>query len=379
MKFPVGEINGRLPVIILGVGVLAIAACSNPRERDAIDPAAARYGIAALLPEHVKDRPGWAEDIHTAFDALGIRPTAQNICAVVAITQQESTFTVHPVVPGLSGMARKEIETRAVNYGVPRLVVRSALLLPSPNGQSYSARLDQVKTEKELSDLFDEFIGRVPLGGRLFGGFNPVRTGGPMQVSIAYAQAHARDHSYPYRDAGSVRDEVFTRRGGMYYGIAHLLDYPVSYDRMLYRFADFNAGHYASRNAAFQNAVKLLSGAKLALDGDLLMAGNDRSKVSQTEQAVRNVRGLDLGDAEIRDDLERSREFAFEKTRTYERVFALADARGAATVPRAMVPRIRLESIKITRNLTTDWFANRVDQRYRACLSRGTAPRPQSS
>ena len=112
-------------------------------------------------------------------------------------------------------------------------------------------------------------IAQVPLGQRFFSGYNPVRTGGPMQVSIDFAESQVKQRSYPYRLTGSVRDEVFTRRGGLYFGIAHLLDYPAGYDQPLYRFADFNAGQYASRNAAFQNAVSVVSGIKLDLDGDL--------------------------------------------------------------------------------------------------------------
>ena len=348
-------------------GVLLTGCGSQPVQ---VDPAVARYSIAALLPAAVSDREGWAEDIRAAFEALEIKPTAQNICAVVAVTQQESTFVVNPVVPGLADIARREIDSRASRVHIPPLLVRSALQLRSSNGQSFADRLRRVKTEQELSDIFEDMIGLVPLGGRLFAGLNPVRTGGPMQVSIAFAAAHAAQHDYPYSRDPDVRQEVFTRRGGMYFGIAHLLDYPVPYDRMLFRFADFNAGHYASRNAAFQNAVAIVSKVKLALDGDLVLYGS--SEPSRTEQAIRKMDGLELSHDEIRHALEQGKEESFERTPLYRRVFELADAAAADPVPRALVPRIRLQSAKITRNLTTEWFANRVDQRYRACLARGS-------
>lgn len=340
-------------------------------------PEAVRAQIAALLPARTADRAGWARDIYAAFAALKLAPTTGNICAVLAVAEQESGVNADPVVPNLPRTAWKEIEGRAAGVGVPALAVHLALKLPSPDGRSYAERIDGARTEGELSRIFEDFIGMVPLGRRLFGGFNPVRTGGPMQVAVAFAEDYARDHPYPYPVDQSLRREVFTRRGGLYFGIAHLLDYPAPYDQPLYRFADFNSGRYASRNAAFQSAVATASGIPLDLDGDLLRPGAPLDKPGSTELAVRSIgKELGLGDREIRRQLEQGDRPGFEGSRLYREVFELAEGREGRPLPRAVVPKITLHSPKMTRQRTTGWFAQRVDGRYRRCLARvvGHAP-----
>jgi hypothetical protein len=254
-----------------------------------------------------------------------------------------------------------------------RILVGAALEFDSPDGRSYGERLARVRTEKALSELFDDFIGEVPLGRRLFGDANPVRTGGPMQVGIDFAERYARRHPYPDLGDGTIRDAVFTRRGGLHFGIAHLLDYPNAYERHLYRFADFNAGWYASRNAAFQAAVTAATGVDLALDGDLVLHGRG-SKVGATEAAVRRLGPqLEMDDGKIRRELEKGVRFEFEEGELYRRVFAIAERRSGRPLPRAVVPRIALESPKFTRKLTTQWFADRVQQRYQRCVNRAFA------
>ncbi len=357
---------------------MLLAACATDEPmpgRGAMTPAEARAMIVQALPPGVGDRPGWATDIHAALTAMQIPVSASNVCAAIAITEQESSFRANPTVPGLAAIAWREIDAKSERAGVPSAVVRTALKLPSSSGRSYAERIDAATTEKELSDIFEDFVGIVPMGKRLFAGWNPVRTGGPMQVGIAFAEQHAKARPYPYPVATDIRAEVFTRRGGMYFGIAHLLDYPASYDRPLYRFADFNAGHHASRNAAFQNAVSTASGIPLDLDGDLIVPGSDASgRPGATEAALRSLAArIGMEHGAIRSALELEKEPRFERTALYGKVFALADRANGAPLPRAIVPRIKLKSPKITRQLTTEWFANRVDERHRRCVDRVNA------
>ena len=351
--------------------VVLLGGCAKPEAvRPQRQPAEVRKQILRNIPASTADREGWATDIDAAFVALQIDTSVRNVCAALAVTAQESSFNADPVVPRLGRIAREEIDRRAEVHHIPQLLVKGALLVKSPDGRSYGDRLDSVRTERELSLIYEDLIGSVPLGRQLFADANPVRTGGPMQVSILFAEQHAEVHRYPWPSGNSIRDEVFTRRGGLYFGIAHLLGYPVSYDRMLFRFADYNAGFYASRNAAFQKALSIASGVPLALDGDLIRY--DDSEPGTTERAARDLgRRIDLSDSDIRHALEQGESIDFERSELYRRVFAQADQTAHAPQPRAVLPRIALESPKITRKLTTEWFATRVEKRYRTCLDKG--------
>jgi Protein of unknown function (DUF1615) len=356
------------------LGLLAGCAGPPPAPRpQGLGPTEARRLVAAVLPDKTPGADGWAADIHAALATLELPSTVQNLCAVMAVIEQESGYRADPAVPGLPAIAWKEIERRADEANVPMLMVRGALALDSPDGRSYAERLNAVKTERQLSEIFEDFIGMVPLGKRFLADNNPVRTGGPMQVSIAFAQAHAEKQRYPYEVKDSIRREVFTRRGGIYFGAAHLLAYEAPYDEHIHRFADFNAGRYASRNAGFQNALSVATGLPLALDGDLV-SRLGAVRIGETGRAALTLANrLRLSESEVKRDLDKGDEPGFEKTELYERVFAYAEALDGRKLPRAVLPRIDLKSPKFTRKLTTQWFATRVNERHGRCVDRLTA------
>jgi len=370
--------HSRLRSACGAAAVALLAGCAGIQEpvppgQRPLTAAEGRALIVKLLPDSVRDKPGWATDIFAAFASLDLPATPEHFCATIAIAGQESSFQVDPVVPGLPAIARREIDKRREAAGIPKFALDAALALSSSNGKSYSERLDAVKTERQLSELYEDFIGRVPFGKSLLAARNPVRTAGPMQVSVQFAEEYVKTKPYPYAIKDTIRHEMFTRRGGLYFGVAHLLDYDAPYPRPIFRFADFNAGRYTSRNAAFQSAVTQVSGIPLELDGDLVRyeRGEPSKEPGSTELALRVLASrLEMSNDEIHRDLTREKDRDFERTKLYARMYALADRALGKTAPRAVLPQIKLSSPKITRDLTTDWFANRVQARFESCMQR---------
>ncbi len=170
------------------------------------------------------------------------RANQKSVCAVLAVIEQESSFQMNPLIPNLGAIASREIDRRARSEGLPLFLVHTALELKSSDGRTYAARIRAAHTEKDLSDIYEDFIRRVPLGPQLFDSSNPIRTRGPMQVNVAFARRFAAQRPYPYPIKTSLEEDLFTRRGSLYFGIAHLLAYNAPYDEYLYRFADYNAG-----------------------------------------------------------------------------------------------------------------------------------------
>jgi len=364
-------IRGRLAVA--SVSALLLISCAGPGSRFARQPSHpvdVRAVIDRALPAAVSDRAGWTADITLSFSKLGLPPTRANACAVVAVIEQESAFQVDPVIPGLGKLALRTIDERATHAGVPLVLVHAALDLKSTDGRSYRDRIRVAHTEKQLSDVYEDFTGRVPLGHRLFASWNPIRTRGPMQVNVAFAERFEAVKPYPYHASGrDLRDELFTRRASIYFGVAHLLDYPAPYDTYLYRFADYNSGQYASRNAAFQQAAAIAAGRPLTADGALLAHDPDVKGAGSTQRLLFAIAGkLRLSDDDIHAALEQGTEAGFGRTTLYRRVFELADRRSGRRLPRAVLPRIRLEGPKIVRPLTTGWYARRVNGRFERCL-----------
>ncbi len=380
----------KYPITLaIGIAILALplAACDKKNDEEAV-PTAEKDKVARLIPARVKDRKSWATDIIAILDEEKIPHTLQNLCSVVAIVDQESNFKADPAVPGLPNDAKKalfeRIQDKLGDTGVDKFK-EMLQNKPSPS-DNFMSQLDRIKTEQDLDilyqrmfDFFQDHYNLTILTGAasLFAGhdmkeyFNPVKTLGSMQVHVNFAFQHPHNVS----KTSEIRKELYTQYGGMYYGITRLLSYPAAYNKPIYRFADYNSGIYSSRNAAFQQSVSKLSEIPLDLDGDLLAYNKDQEALPQRSdvetQLAMLVREnkLGLSESNIRSDLLREKEQDFEDTETYKKVNALYLAKFKKAAPYATMPHVVISGPKLSRDYDTNWYASRVDGRYRRCAS----------
>jgi hypothetical protein len=379
---------------VVGAAVLVLVAlgCAHatptpPTTTTPATPAVDAAQVERALPPRLVDRHGWAVDVLDAIAAVGKAPTAERACVVVAVIAQESGFVADPVVADLPGIVRRGLDEKLAPLGPLAPAARDAILAQRPPGSpttapTFGSRVAVLRTERDLDRLFRDVIaalertspGSVVVAGALstllgrgdLRDWNPVTTAGSMQVKVDFARTIS-----PAVDDAGVREWLYTREGGVRAGTARVLGYAAHYDDVVYRFADYNAGVYASRNAALQEQIATLSGQPLAADGDLLLYDRDGSPRDADSATLRALLALlprlGLSERTVRRDVAHEKTAAFEETETWRAVRATWAKHTGRAPAYARIPEVALASAKLTRPRTTAWFASSVKQRYLRC------------
>jgi hypothetical protein len=385
---------------VLGVlavcALAALAACAprNVRPEPPLPPRVTVEQAAKLVPPEEKDREGWAQDVMAALEAHRLYPSAEAVCSVLAVIEQESGFEANPAVPGLARIVQQRLEGYADKLGpLGPPAVRGLLEGKAPGQtQTFEQRLKGVKTERDLDRIFRELLEyyeteypktyvAAQLASSLFKStrledLNPITTAGSMQVSVSFSADLAGGDEQAER---RVREELYTRGGGVYYGTARLLGYEAHYSEPLYRFADYNAGFYASRNAAVQAQVSRLTGLELVPDGDLLAYDKQGEPVDEDSNSLKALLAFrqryapDLSERRVRKDVLKEKELAFEETDTWEAIKRTYQEVTGEAPAYAQLPTVVIRSPKISGEKSTVWFAQSVNRRFQKCMARYSA------
>ncbi|WP_309890937.1 DUF1615 family protein [Archangium sp.] len=390
-----GLVDGGFRVLGLGLVALLSACARNTRPEVPLPPRVTLQQATQLVPPDEKDREGWAQDVLAALEAHRLYPSAEAVCSVLAVIEQESGFEPNPAVPGLARIVQERLEAYADKLGPLGPPTIKALLEGKAPGetQTFEQRLKLVKTERDLDRVFRELLEHyetehpktytaAQLASALFKSsrledLNPITTAGSMQVSVRFSADLAGGDEQAER---RVREELYTRGGGVYYGTARLLGYEAHYDDPIYRFADYNAGFYASRNAAVQAQVSRLTSIKLVQDGDLLAYDKQGEPVDEDSNSLKALLAFraryapeDLSERRVRKDALKEKEREFEETDTWEAIkHSYQEVTGEAPTY-AQLPTVTIRSPKLSGDRSTAWFAQSVNKRYQRCMGRYTA------
>lgn len=367
-----------------------LAGCGPKEPRRSKPPKAPTLGPrqirALIVDDDIVDPDGWATDVAQALRVARRPATKDHVCQVLAIIEQESGYQADPVVPGLGRVVAGELDRMFASLGPAARPVRSALLdQVGPGGsQTFEARLTRVQTEADADRLYREIVAHHQqahpgvarlidlVAPNLVERHNPITTAGSMQVSVGWEiERAARQGLGPE----AARERLYTRAGGVEAGTVRLFATD-DYTDPSHRFADFNAGPYASRNAAFQARLYTLTGIELVYDGDILLyndKGRPRAQDSNTLAAMLAFaaqRAPELTEKQVRADARTEKTAAFAQTDTYRAVSRAFREQVGREPAHAIIPRVTLSSPKFSRELTTRWFADNARRRYDACMAR---------
>lgn len=373
--------------------------CASVTEKDSAVPPVQAHAwtvkeITSLIPKRVQHRKAWAEAVSHALEAHDLGRTLPRVCAVLAVIEQESGYRADPVVPGMSKLVEDRLRAYARRLGgVGEALFQELLgMRVGAEKKTIETRLRALRTERDVDRLFRDMVEHAETEfprtlklARWVGKqvpevelerLNPITTAGSMQVSVRFAQQLGEGRGLTHDE---VREQLYTLDGGVYYGTARLFDDEASYPESIFRFADYNAGRYASRNAALQEQLSMLTGQTLRLDGDVLAYRKDGTtlpKRTQTLDAMLRMRqlyGLKISERQIKADAHKEKSADFESTQTYRAIKRLYQKQTGTAPVYARVPELELSSPKIRRKLTTNWFASNVQRRYASCLQRAGA------
>lgn len=387
----------RLPApglrAVLALFVAMGLACTSGEP--APDPGLSVEQITRRVRKDVRDKTPWAAAVRAGLEAAAQPVDADHVCQVLGVIEQESGYEADPEVPGLAKIAMTGFEEEArdkLGFLGPAAVGMLLDVTPEGEQKSFRQRMETVRTERDLDRLFRDIqayhAAKAPrlakavdlLAPRLRERLNPIGTAGSMQVAVSFALEHGepavRGQEAPSAD--EIRERLYTIDGGVRYGTLRLFAHEADYDRPIYRFADYNAGLYASRNAAFQQALRDLVGVDLNPDGDLLIwnaRGRPTDTDGQTMSALLSWRASlapDLLEPQLRRDVRLEKERRFEETETWRRLRESWTAKKGAEPAYAALPEVSLDSPKLRKDRTTRWFAESVERRYKDCLTRGS-------
>ena len=300
------------------------------------------------------DWPDWLDALNRVFHDLRLDCDDAGFLTLVLTTiQLESGIEADPLLPNtdLAAMFSQRLEQLGnANPLVARMIQGSELNQALRDKLHADTQRGHVKRESDLvayvqddlrpwvRDYLERQYGLPDALARLTvvaGIPSPVHTLGPMQVNVTKAWRNARARGEAVESPAAMERLLLDRDTALVRGLTegvYLLHQSYGFYRerlaeeeaVRFAIADYNAGEFSSRNAAFQARVAELSGQELALDGDLLIYQNGwpLQEPSRTEQAVISL--MDgYGPAAVRQDLLLEKRQRFVETTTWERVCAL--------------------------------------------------------